>query len=59
LVLDQDGNVVAEGELDGDPVTLPQGIYRVQVQSEPAREFARVEVPGEQAVTINLEESKP
>ena len=59
LVLDQDGNVVAEGELDGDPVTLPQGIYRVQVQSEPAREFVRVEVPGEQAVTINLEESKP
>src|SRR5690606_8593260 len=47
-VLDADGNVVAEGELDGEAVTLPQGIYRVQVQSEPPREFERVEVPGEQ-----------
>jgi streptogramin lyase len=44
VVLDDDGAIVARGRVNGDPVTVPSGVYRVQVYSSPGRVLEGVEV---------------
>ncbi len=53
-VYDQTGSLVAEGLVDGDPIEIEAGFYRVTVASSPARVFDRVEVPGEETVILEL-----
>ncbi len=36
-VLDDKGQVVAQGLVDGEPVELPAGVYRVEVLTTPAK----------------------
>lgn len=46
-VQDTSGNVVASGQVGGDPVIVPVGTYRVVVASDPEQVFPRVVVnPG-------------
>lgn len=44
VVIDDDGAIAARGRVNGDPVTVPSGIYRVQVYSSPGRVLEGVEV---------------
>ncbi len=36
-VLDDQGQVVAQGTVDGDPIRLPAGVYRVEVMTNPVK----------------------
>ena len=54
-VYDQGGNELARGQVDGDPVELEQGIYRVFVGGLSEKTFDHVEVVGEQSVTLKLD----
>ncbi len=51
-VYDQSGSLVAEGVVDGAPLELTAGFYRVTVASSPRKTFDQVEVPGEENVTL-------
>jgi Mg-chelatase subunit ChlD len=51
---DAGGNVVAHGLVGGDAVELAQGYYRVEVHASPLKIFERVEVAGEEAVTLTV-----
>ena len=51
-VYDTGGSVVAHGLVGGDAVELEQGYYRVAVQASPPKVFERVEVAGEEVVTL-------
>ncbi|MBN2056374.1 VWA domain-containing protein, partial [bacterium] len=53
-VFDGSGGMVAAGMVDGGPVTLPAGEYRVAVQSEPPMEFDPVAVPGDGHLVLDL-----
>jgi len=44
VVLAEDGAIVARGRVNGDPVAVPSGVYRVQVYSSPGRVLEGVEV---------------
>ncbi|TVR85993.1 MAG: VWA domain-containing protein [Trueperaceae bacterium] len=44
VVLAEDDAIVARGRVNGDPVAVPSGIYRVQVYSAPGRVLEGVEV---------------
>ena len=55
LVYDSAGTQVREGVVDGEPVELEQGFYRVVVQTSPPKTFDKVEVPGEQEVSLKVE----
>ncbi len=44
VVLDDAGAIVARGRVNGDPVAVPSGVYRVQVYSSPGRVLEGVEV---------------
>ncbi|MGH2534141.1 MAG: vWA domain-containing protein [Thermomicrobiales bacterium] len=49
-VLDQDGEVVAQGVVGGDPVTVPSGTYQVEILTDPIALFEDVVVtPGAEA----------
>jgi hypothetical protein len=52
-VYDMGGNEVGQGLVGGEAIELEQGYYRVEIASSPPQTFARVEVPGEKAVTLN------
>jgi hypothetical protein len=54
-VYDAGGSVAADGLVDGDAVALEQGNYRVEVLTSPLKTFEKVQVPGEEAVTLTLE----
>jgi von Willebrand factor type A domain len=53
-VYDSGGTLAGEGWVDGDPVELPPGTYRVVVDTAPAQHFDRVEVTGGERVTLTL-----
>jgi hypothetical protein len=55
-VLDADGQVIAEGMVDGDPVTLPPGSYWVELLIEPVRALENVLIAGEDDVILPLQE---
>lgn len=44
VVIDDHGAIVARGRVNADPVTVPSGVYRVQVYSSPGRVLEGVEV---------------
>ncbi len=50
-VLGADGTVVATGEVDGEPVELPAGVYRVRIGTG-ATEEIDVRVPGDGSVEV-------
>jgi hypothetical protein len=54
-VYDTGGNTVAHGLVGGDAVELAQGYYRVEVQASPLKVFERVEIAGEEAVTLTVD----
>ena len=54
VAYDSAGTAVSEGVVGGEPVELEQGFYRVVVQSSPPKAFAKVEVSGEQNVTLEV-----
>ena len=54
-VFDRGGNEVASGEVDGEPVALGQGFYRVVVNTPKPRTFDDLEVQGENEVVLKLE----
>ncbi|MGI9327133.1 MAG: hypothetical protein ACR2PZ_18080 [Pseudomonadales bacterium] len=43
-MFDAGRNLVANGQLGGDPVELERGVYRVVVNSQPQQSFSKVEV---------------
>jgi len=51
-VYDSGGTLVGEGLVNGEPMELGQGYYRVVVATSPPRTFEMVEIPGEQKVTL-------
>jgi hypothetical protein len=54
-VFDREGVEVARGLVDGDPVELPTGTYRVAVMAASAQRFEEVRIPVETEVEIALE----
>jgi hypothetical protein len=54
-VFDREGVEVARGLVDGDPVELPAGTYRVAVMASSAQRFEEVRIPAETEVEIALE----
>lgn len=55
-VLDADGNQIAAGTVDGDPVELPPGTYTVVVLTDPEQRFEAVVVEPGKALELTLEE---
>ena len=55
-VFDQSGSEVAAGLVNGDPLELEAGIYRVMVEGSPAKVFETVHIAGEGEVILNLSE---
>lgn len=53
-VFDAGGNEVATGLVDGAPVELEEGVYRVLVRTAPPQTFDEVEVAGESEVRLEL-----
>jgi hypothetical protein len=51
-VFDESGSEVGRGVVDGEPVTLPAGRYRVVVAGTPARTFDGIELAGEQSLAV-------
>ena len=54
-VFDREGVEVARGLVDGDPVELPAGTYRVTVMAASAQRFEDLRIPAETQVEITLE----
>jgi len=52
-IYDQAGTLVGTGTVDGDPVELDQGYYRVVVNASPAKLFPKVEVIGGQPLILD------
>ena len=48
------GEVIADGTVDGDPVALDPGTYRVEVLTEPLIQFDDVIVPPGAAVELAI-----
>lgn len=55
-VFDATGQLVARGRVGGEPVSVPAGIYTVEVAGEV---FEAVRVPGEQAVVLSVAAPRP
>ncbi len=53
-VMDDSGEVVASGIVDGEFLVMPAGEYRVEVQCEPPMTFEKVVVPGDNQVELDL-----
>jgi hypothetical protein len=45
---------VAEGEVGGDPLELEAGFYRVSVATSPPKIFDKVDIAGEELVTLDV-----
>ena len=56
-VYDQSGSLVATGVVDGTPLELAAGFYRVTVATSPRKTFDRVEVAGEENVILKTSDS--
>jgi len=54
-VYDSGGTLVGEGVVDGEPLELEQGFYRVVIQSSPPKTFGKVDVPGEKEVVLEAD----
>ncbi|MGH2560924.1 MAG: vWA domain-containing protein, partial [Thermomicrobiales bacterium] len=54
-VLDQSGQVVAQGIVSGDPVPVPAGTYRVEVVGDPVRVIEPVVVGAGAEVSVALD----
>ncbi len=53
-VFNAHGEQVAKGTVGGKPVSLPEGVYRMKVDSEPARVFDQVALTGGQLKKLRL-----
>ena len=53
-VYDPGGTLAGEGWVDGDPVELPAGAYRVVADTAPAQHFDHVDIAGGDRVTLAL-----
>src|SRR5690606_11765004 len=53
-VVDGQGTEIARGLVDGDPIAVPAGSYRVLVMSGTARQFENVRIPAGEAVDLSL-----
>jgi hypothetical protein len=53
-VYDTGGNEIAQGQVGAAPVDLPQGLYRVVVNSATPTTFEKVDVQGEHDVVLKL-----
>ena len=51
-VYDSGGTLVGEGVVDGEPLELEQGTYRVVIATSPPKIFDQVDIPGEQEVIL-------
>ena len=51
-VYDSSGTLAGDGVVDGEPLELEQGFYRVVVATSPPRTFDKVEIPGEKEVIL-------
>jgi VWA domain-containing protein len=51
-VYDQNGSLVAEGMVNGAPLELAAGYYRVTVATSPRKTFDRVEIAGAEKVVL-------
>jgi len=51
-VFDQNGSLVANGTVDGEPLTLEAGYYRVSIATSPPETIDEVHVPGEEQVEL-------
>jgi Mg-chelatase subunit ChlD len=51
-VFDQNGSLVAKGTVDGEPIPLEAGTYRVTIATSPPKTIEQVEVPGGQRVVL-------
>jgi len=54
-VYDQDGNEIATGEVDGEPLELERGRYRVLVRTSPPRTFDEVILQGDDLRSLQME----
>ena len=54
-VYDQGGNQVAAGQVNGEPLSLDQGRYRVVVRTSPEQTFDPVDIEGEKAGLLELQ----
>ena len=57
-VYDSAGTLVGEGTVGGEPLSLPQGDYRVVVAGSPPRVFERVQVSGGEALELTLDAAR-
>lgn len=53
-VFDGSGEPVAQGTVDGEPLELPAGVYKVAVQGGQARVFEQVEIPSGEQVSLEV-----
>ena len=53
-VYDSGGTLAGEGVVDGEPLELEQGFYRIVVATSPPKIFDKVEVPGEEEVILEV-----
>jgi hypothetical protein len=55
VVFDRDGVEIARGLVDGEPVELPVGTYRVVVNAASTQPFEDIRIPAETEVELRLE----
>ena len=55
LVFGRDGAEVARGLVDGEPVELPAGTYRVVVTAASTQQFEGIRIPADTDVEVRLE----
>jgi hypothetical protein len=53
-VLDDKGQVVAQGLVDGDPIQLPAGVYRVEVMTNPVKTLEGVTVSSDKEMVLRV-----
>jgi hypothetical protein len=56
-VYDHSGTLVAEGAVNGEPIELAAGGYRVVVPGSPPRTFTEVVVEGEEESILDLDKA--
>ena len=54
VVYDDSGVTVTEGLVDGDPIELPGGTYRVVVQTSPQQAFENTQIAGGENIKLRL-----
>lgn len=54
-ILDESGEVVANGLVDGDPVELPAGVYTAEILSEPVTVVEEIIIPGETPIVVRIQ----